>query len=490
MTQATAMAITVWVQSKNARLMKNIISTLMLLAASATAFVSCQKQENLASDKDTVTISGLTFSSEKPELEGETKTVWDGVAKKIKWERTDKISVAYTSDGIWQNADGTATASSDAKIYASNILNDDGLETGQFALPNSFALFTGEAKVFYGVYPSSAVDSNFDHAPSTTITIPSEQTPATDSFDSAADFMIGVSDELTTVTPRQAISLTWERQVAHAQITLSALNNSTAGEKVSSIILTANSEANMVGKFYVKLNSHEVTLPTGNTAPNVITIKGTNLSAVDASGNVTFWASFLPCNVKSLNVVVETDKATYTRDITTCNLDFQQNKRNILTINMSTATRTAKAAEVVLYEESFNVSKDTGFSSYSVGSYVYSCSDDTKVMVKNNPDYTQMTEDCLSLARNESEGTVFNWAKISGINPNGAKSVTVSWTASATGNWVSISESAGAAVQSKKGSENSAVFSLNGTEESITLFIENRAGSTNSIDNIKIVKTN
>ena len=85
--------------------------------------VACQKEEFAFTSTD-----GLSFTSTKPILEDETKTAWNG--KSIQWSKGDAIRVAYTCDGVWQNADGTATAgekngSKTAKMYQSKSLSAD-----------------------------------------------------------------------------------------------------------------------------------------------------------------------------------------------------------------------------------------------------------------------------------------------------------------------------------------------------------------------------
>ena len=84
--------------------MKRIISFMMLFAA-AMALSSCQKQETDALEMDKV--EGLNFSAEKPKLDDESRTEWTG--ETIQWSKGDAIRVAYTCDGVWQNADATAT---------------------------------------------------------------------------------------------------------------------------------------------------------------------------------------------------------------------------------------------------------------------------------------------------------------------------------------------------------------------------------------------
>ena len=84
----------------------------------------------------------------------------------------------------------------------------------------------------------------------------------------------------------------------------------------------------------------EYSAANGNIEANRIVIKGDNL-VIDASGNVTFWISILPVNLTSLTVEVATNKATYTRSISGFSREFIANRRNILPINMASATRTS-----------------------------------------------------------------------------------------------------------------------------------------------------
>lgn len=313
--------------------------------------VACQKEEFAFTSTD-----GLSFTSTKPILEDETKTAWNGTS--IQWSKGDAIRVAYTCDNVWQNADGTATAdepkgSKTAKMYQSTSLSADA-ETAQFSVPGDFKGKAEGSYVFYGAYPASACTdgSNFKYAPSLTVTIPATQTPAADSFDSAADFMLGTSVNTYTGIPTEAVSMSWDRMVAHAQLTFKTLNGFTAGETISKVELTADSKADMVGTHFIYLDTKNVAKPT-STVANALTINGTNIS-VDETGTFVAWASFLPCTVKSLTVVVTTNKATYTREIASCELVFKKNARNVLAINMSSAIREEFGVASLPFEETFD----------------------------------------------------------------------------------------------------------------------------------------
>ena len=322
--------------------MKNKYIFLMLMAAAVVA--SCAKENEIPIEETSV--SGLVFSAEKPAFSDETKTSWTGTS--VQWSKGDKIRVAYTCDDIWQNADGTATADEKtgqktAKMYQSTALAADS-ETAQFNVPTDFKGTASGTYKFYALYPDACVPVNFTYAPSASVTIPASQTPAADSFDSSADIMVGKSVETYTGLPTAAVSIQWNRLVAHTQFTFKAINGFTEGETVKSISLTANSDADMVGLHYVDVLTESVTKANTNTAANVLTISGDNLVAASADGgyDIVAWASFLPCTVTSLDVVITTDKATYTREISGISLAFLQNARNTLTVNMSGAVRTSK----------------------------------------------------------------------------------------------------------------------------------------------------
>lgn len=325
----------------------------MLVAAVAMAFSACQKQEAFEPETTTDEVV-LTFSSEKPSFADETKTEWTG--ETIQWSDGDKIRVAYTADGVWQNADGNATAeetngNKTAKIYASTGASAG--KTATFSVPTgSFkTIATGELE-FYGVYPYTASDSSMPYAPSVTVTIPAEQKPLENSFDSKADLMAAKSASTYIVSDEnplpETIPLAWTRLVAHGYLTIK--NLAVDGEEdIKSITLTANAEADMVGQHYLYLDTYNVEKPNGNSAPNKLTIDATNLAI--SEGSVSFWACFLPCTWTSVTVQVETDKATYTREIDLAGNQktFAKNARNNLTINMSEAVRNEKEVDASDY---------------------------------------------------------------------------------------------------------------------------------------------
>lgn len=308
--------------------MKKMFSTMMLFAAAAMAFVSCQKNEIAPEYEQTI----LTFTSSNPE----TKTEWNG--ETIVWSDKDDIRVALMIGEIWYQDN------SGAKLYQSNTISGSS-ETASFSVSKfeqttiQNAGWTGDYQ-YYALYPSSAEDSNFGKSTSmASITIPSEQELSSVSFDKSADILWGKAVNVYTSLTTTEIPLIWTRVVAHAYITLNDIKDITEGELVKKVTLTAQNGAAITGACELHMSTGEFTAKS--SASNVITLTSDQGIAV-SGGDISFWACINPCTVTSLDIVVDTDAATYTISKTGFEREFLQNKRNTLPINMAEADRVPK----------------------------------------------------------------------------------------------------------------------------------------------------
>ena len=342
--------------------MRKSFSILMLFAAAAIASVSCQKQDAATSELEQTT---LVFTSEKPDFDDAVKTEWVEAANDVYWSDGDKIRMAYTItvDGtpVWQGAEGANNKDGnpeEARFYISDPLDFDGgtSRIGTFRIPGSFKedpanpmLEVGSYN-FYTLYPSNSNTSGefVSKRPGVVyITLKPEQTPKANSFDSGADIMVGRSVSEYDGLPTEAISVNWNRAVAHAYITLENLKESVAGEVVNNITLTAQADANIAGTFTIDITDGTIEPRNDSNPKNKLTINGTNLPAITSSQDVSFWACLNPCTLTSLTVEVDTDKATYVRsiDLSANNKTFLKNRRNLLSINMGggDVVRTPKA---------------------------------------------------------------------------------------------------------------------------------------------------
>ena len=333
------------------------ITSIFAVAAAVIAFNACERQEVEALK----TIDHLTFTSAKPEVEDAvgTKTGWNG--KSVQWLAGDKIRVGFTLDGVWQSSGKTLSSGPDTtpRFYASDPLESDATNAS-FSLPigeNSFQEdfiknLEGDI-VFYGIYPSGACSAGQADAPSIVINIPAEQKPSASSFDASADILVGCSETLSEITADPVI-MSWNRVVALADITLKGLNIP-EGENLLRLSLTAQDGANLVGGYTVNVTDGSVS----GDGENEVTL---NVSALEISSDNTLevWAGFLPETVTSLKVVLTTDVATYTKEISNINLAFKKNKRNILGIKMGDAVRESAEVNKFSLLETSNVELKAG----------------------------------------------------------------------------------------------------------------------------------
>ena len=345
--------------------------TLFVLSASILALVACNKEisEPTVIEEPVVieqepTI--LTFSSEEPQ----TKTAWDSGTSSIVWTTGDRIRVGYTLDGNWMGVDGPADFSSEpkvpAKFYVSNnvTINAEHANSGTFTVPTNYTNSPSGSAVFYGVYPSSSISStDSEYAPSLTVVIPDSQTPGANTFDKAADIMVGktAATDLTGAFPTEPLALEWDRIVAHADITFKNLKVE-GDASVNKITLVFNSEAKVVGTIHLDVTNGNVS--TTGSSSNEIEIQGDNLSINE--GNIEAWAAVLPVTFTSVDVTVKTDLATYSRSITGISKTFKKNARNTLGINMASATKTLNS--ILIPDGNYVIAAENGGNYYAISS--------------------------------------------------------------------------------------------------------------------------
>ena len=321
--------------------MRKIFSTMMLVAAAAMTFVSCQKEIAPTQVED----GYISFTSANPE----TKTAWNG--ETIVWSVGDNIRVACQNNGTWYTSGSTPKA----KLYASIALSSDALEQGAESV--QFKVKTGDGSFptdlegelqFYALYPSGVADASFDQDTSCeSVKIATEQKVSSSTYDSSCDIMWGKATTTCESIPTDPLAIVWNRVVAHANITLNKIPDIVAGEKINTIKLTAQENAALAGTFDLNMATGEF---SAYSASNTITLTCDNIIA-DASGNVEFWACINPCTITSLDIEVETDAATYTVSKTGFSREFLANHRNVLPINMSDAERLEKVVSSATYHK-------------------------------------------------------------------------------------------------------------------------------------------
>lgn len=294
----------------------NLLNKSVIAALAAVTVLSCTSE--LTPDLEPEGSVVLRFSSEMPV----SKTLWDGSG--ILWSAGDQISVTYSKDGVWAS-----------EFYPSEALEQRG-EVAEFMVTVGTEAVSGKNIRFHAIYPSSALSGDFSEAPDVTVTIPSEQTPAADSFDPSADLMVARAVELMSASSSEPIPLLWNRLVAHADITLT-LPNLPSGEKIQSVTLAADEQAQLVGSYTLDIDKRTLVLEETGAPANIISVKAENLKVSD--GKMRVWAAVVPCHVSSFVVKLHTDQATYIREIPSCDITFKPNVRGVMSVDMTSAMR-------------------------------------------------------------------------------------------------------------------------------------------------------
>jgi len=304
--------------------MTKILKITAIAASAAVAIISCQKQEIEHPALEPVVLKFIS-EGEQPE----SKTFWDGST--ISWSEGDKIGVTYTLSGQWADS-----------FYESASLAQAG-EVALFTAPVEMPAVTKETIRFHAIYPSSVHTGAISSKGMVQVDIPAVQMPSATSFDASADLMTARSVDTYTSVPDADIPLFWNRLVAHADITMT-MPEIPSGEVLQSVVISAAQDVEMVGSYMLDLGTGTLTFKNSEILPNVLTFMLDNIRP--AEGKMRLWAAFLPCHLTSLSVEINTDKATYTRQIPSCDLTFKANVRGVLSIDMTSASRRGKTDPV------------------------------------------------------------------------------------------------------------------------------------------------
>lgn len=281
----------------------------IVAASAALIAISCVKE--MPQNDHAASGAVLTFSSEYEDA-SVTKTHWNG--EEILWTATDKIAVTYKDNGAWSG-----------QLFNSDPLSED-TKSAVFTVPTDLQNGYKSTLDFYAVYPYS-ITEGFESEGQLKVKIPTTQTPLEDTFHRYSDLMYGYSVEHVKQVSDQPVSMFWRRLVAHADVTV-VLPDIRQGETVKTISFQTN--AGVTGSYLLDVATG--TLQT-QTANNTVIVKADNLSVTD--GQMKAWLCMMPCQVTSLKVILKTEKATYTKTISSCDLTFDVNTRNRLKVDMS-----------------------------------------------------------------------------------------------------------------------------------------------------------
>lgn len=285
--------------------MKNELLSAALLAASLN-LVSCTSElpETFNRQPETVRIS--VESGKPPVKSGEpsSKTYIEENENKytVRWaESGDELGILYRyviedmnssprvvkTSGYTLDANGRAKHSVDISIVSGA---SDYCLAASYPYADSYSSYTGKM----------------------TFTLPEKQTPAADSYDPSADFLISVEPK-TSVSVPEKVTFSFHRPVALVKMTLQGIG---AGEKISAIEFTA--AENIAGNFTADLLTtglaERVSYTDGEYHYKTITL---DMQGREATGSDVVWFTSLPADLtgKSFSVKAVTDKNTYSKDV-------------------------------------------------------------------------------------------------------------------------------------------------------------------------------
>ena len=289
--------------------MRKFFSTIMLVAAAAMTFASCQKQENNVPETFSATLTVNADVQTKTYLE-DNAILW-GTGEAVKLYLNDGEAKFITSASADQY-EGQASA---AFTFELNGINE------------------AESYVIGGVYPASAVvsDKNNNDATKYKVILPAIQYAEADKYDPSAFIMILKPETLNELPESHTAS--FRRAVALNKITLTGVK-----EDITSVEITVPEEKYLAGRRYFDL--------TAGTSGDIYHDKKNTLTVNSAYAGSSIDVWFTSWGVElaegeNLTVKMASATGTYTRTITARaeGIKFLEGDLNTLTINMTNAEK-------------------------------------------------------------------------------------------------------------------------------------------------------
>lgn len=285
--------------------------------------------------------ASVWLSSEKPQLDSQSKTHWDG--ETILWSTGDRICLAAKGNGAWLDASGASASSPGGSFIQSVTSLEEDAPKARFAVPSGFLEGEMDKWQFFGVYPSDClIDKQMTDDKTMMVRIPSRQIPVSKdgvhSFDAAADILVGNTDEITSLESGNCYPMLWQRAVAHLDLDFVNLPYISEKEKIISIVLTADEEAALTGDFLLDYDAVLSVDQKSDCSNSVTIVQRDGNITIESDGSIkNVWMSINPQTIKSLKVAINTDKATYTKSWNGISRTFSRNCRNVMKVNMSGA---------------------------------------------------------------------------------------------------------------------------------------------------------
>lgn len=304
--------------------MKKIFHSLWAVAALATVFAGCSKDEAESPANKPREISMSVIAGSELETSPESRTTLN-----------DDYSISWETSGEFLRVFETAGETTNSRKSEEALIDD----AGKAVFNVSFTENTSATSFTYNaVYPESAwVDGNTDVNNMRLIT-PTNQLPTATSFDGDADLLIAYPEQ-RDAQPTE-LQVRFKRIVAVGKMTIKNLNTT---ESITSVEFIAPESKKVTGRSYVNLNEGTVTQYgyTNNAYNNVVMNYDASLEM--QSGMTAYFTCF-PFEIlagETFKVVVTTPSKIFTREVTIPDersLAFTEGHASVFSVDMSTAT--------------------------------------------------------------------------------------------------------------------------------------------------------
>lgn len=305
--------------------MKQFFKSLWTVAALATVFAGCSKDEAESPANKPREISMSVIAGSELESSPASRTTLNE-DNSISWETSGEFLRVFETAGETTNSRKSEEA-----------LIDD---AGKAVFNVSFTENTSATSFTYNaVYPESAwVTSNNTDANNMKLITPTNQLPTATSFDGDADLLIAYPEQ-RDAQPTE-LQVRFKRIVAVGKMTIKNLNTT---ESITSVEFIAPESKKVTGRSYVNLNEGTVTQYgyTNNAYNNVVMNYDASLEM--QSGMTAYFTCF-PFEIlagETFKVVVTTPSKIFTREVTIPDersLAFTEGHASVFSVDMSTAT--------------------------------------------------------------------------------------------------------------------------------------------------------
>ncbi len=351
--------------------MKKFFHSLWAVAALATVFAGCSKDEAESPANKPREISMSVIAGSELETSPESRTTLNE-DNSISWETSGEFLRVFETAGATTSSSKSEEALIDAGKAVFNV---------SFTENTSATSFTYNA-----VYPESAwVDGNTDVNNMRLIT-PTNQLPTATSFDGDADLLIAYPEQ-RNAQPTE-LQVRFKRIVAVGKMTIKNLNTS---ESITSVQFIAPENKKVTGRSSVNLNEGTVT-EYGYSDIHYNNVTMNYDSSLGLQSGMTAYFTCFPFEIlagETFKVIVTTTSKIFTREVTIPDgrsLAFTEGRASVFSVDMSAATE--ETLETLEGEYVAIVKQDSTYYALASTNTVNSSRLDAKEIAYNGTDQT------------------------------------------------------------------------------------------------------